>query len=303
MARILVNKHFSNTNEIKETIFDALHGKGEIIISNEVGSEGLYIMNDSGVVVKVTGISSPNTSGTTTPDEYKQYLKDYLETYYWTSAQTINYVQNELSDFSGSDIDEDVVKNIVITETSALSETIKILIDSDSGKSARSIAAEEVAKVVANADADFDTLKEIADWIQNDTTGAAKMANDIEYLKKADSALTQSINTVNTYIDTVSDSVSAFSAHVASAYTTKIEAEEYARVAKEEAISSASAYTDTKIEEVKDLIQNIGGYAHQPLTYDQYTELITNGTIEITDENGETNTIVYDDNTFYAIYE
>lgn len=254
MARILVNKHFSNSNEIKETIFDALHGKGEIIISNEVGSEGLYIMNDSGVVVKVSGIDSSNTTGTTTPDEYKEYLKNYLETYYWTSAQTVDYVQKELSNFSGSNIDENVVKNIVITETSALSETIRILIDSDSGKSVRSIAIDEISKVVSGAPESFDTLKEIADWIGTASgVSAATLVADIENLK--------------------------------------------------EAVSSASAYTDTRIEEVKDFIQNTGVYAHQPLTYDQYTELITNGTIEITDENGVTNTIVYDDNTFYAIYE
>ena len=53
----------------------------------------------------------------------------------------------------------------------------------DDAKSARNIAAEEVAKVVAEAPASFDTLKEIADWIQSDTTGAAKMANDIDALK------------------------------------------------------------------------------------------------------------------------
>ena len=56
-------------------------------------------------------------------------------------------------------------------------------VQGDGSKSARAIAAEEVAKVVANADTDFDTLKEIADWITNDTTGAAKMANDISALK------------------------------------------------------------------------------------------------------------------------
>lgn len=39
--------------------------------------------------------------------------------------------------------------------------------------------ADEIAKVVADAPANFDTLKEIADWIANDTTGSAKMANDI----------------------------------------------------------------------------------------------------------------------------
>lgn len=48
---------------------------------------------------------------------------------------------------------------------------------------ANAAAAAEVAKIVANADADFDTLKEIADWILNDTTGAADMANDIKALE------------------------------------------------------------------------------------------------------------------------
>lgn len=48
---------------------------------------------------------------------------------------------------------------------------------------ATSIAAAKVAEIVAGADADFDTLKEIADWILNDTTGAADMANDIATLQ------------------------------------------------------------------------------------------------------------------------
>ena len=53
----------------------------------------------------------------------------------------------------------------------------------DDAKSVRTISAEEVAKIVASADDDFDTLKEIADWILSDTTGAAKMASDISALK------------------------------------------------------------------------------------------------------------------------
>ena len=48
---------------------------------------------------------------------------------------------------------------------------------------ATSVAAAKVAEIVAGADADFDTLKEIADWILNDTTGAADMANDIAALQ------------------------------------------------------------------------------------------------------------------------
>lgn len=39
--------------------------------------------------------------------------------------------------------------------------------------------ADGIAGVVADAPESFDTLKEIADWIANDTTGSAKMANDI----------------------------------------------------------------------------------------------------------------------------
>lgn len=46
--------------------------------------------------------------------------------------------------------------------------------------------ADAVASIVANADEDFDTLKEVADWIANDTTGAAKMQNDIATLMGAD---------------------------------------------------------------------------------------------------------------------
>ena len=67
-----------------------------------------------------------------------------------------------------------------------VSDVVSVLVGEDAQKSARAIAAEEVAKVVASADTDFDTLKEIADWIKNDTTGAANMANDIAVLKEAD---------------------------------------------------------------------------------------------------------------------
>ena len=45
------------------------------------------------------------------------------------------------------------------------------------------IVAEEIAKIVANAPEKFDTLKEIADWIETDITGSAQMANDITELK------------------------------------------------------------------------------------------------------------------------
>jgi hypothetical protein len=62
------------------------------------------------------------------------------------------------------------------------------------------VIADEVAKIVAGADAQFDTLKEIADWIQNDTTGAAGMANEIQALENLvgnTAVATQITNAIN----------------------------------------------------------------------------------------------------------
>lgn len=59
---------------------------------------------------------------------------------------------------------------------------VATLVGKDTGKSVRAISAEEVAKIVAGANESYDTLKEIADWIMSDSTGAAKMANDITRL-------------------------------------------------------------------------------------------------------------------------
>ena len=47
-------------------------------------------------------------------------------------------------------------------------------------KNTEGSVAYQVAQIVAGADASYDTLKEIADWIMSDQTGAAKMANDIK---------------------------------------------------------------------------------------------------------------------------
>ena len=52
--------------------------------------------------------------------------------------------------------------------------------------SLKKAVADGIATVVAGADADFDTLKEVADWIASDTTGAAKMQADIARLDGAD---------------------------------------------------------------------------------------------------------------------
>lgn len=52
-------------------------------------------------------------------------------------------------------------------------------VEGDDGKSARTIASEEVAKIVAGADASYDTLKEISDWISSHKDDASAMNSAI----------------------------------------------------------------------------------------------------------------------------
>ena len=60
-----------------------------------------------------------------------------------------------------------------------LNGKVTTLVGEDTNKSARTIAAEETAKIVAGADASYDTLKEIADWISSHATDAAAMNSAI----------------------------------------------------------------------------------------------------------------------------
>lgn len=60
---------------------------------------------------------------------------------------------------------------------------ITTLVGEDASKSARAIAAEEVAKIVNGADSSYDTLKEIADWIFGHKTDAAAMNSAIVALE------------------------------------------------------------------------------------------------------------------------
>lgn len=142
---------------------------------------------------------------------------------------------------------------------------------------ATAIAVAEVAKVVAGADASFDTLKEIADWIANDTSGAADMANDIAALEaklagidttvvahvataieaalKVDGvdkyALASDLTALATRVETLEKAGYQTAEAVASAIDAKIAALDLANTydakgAAASALTSAKAYTDEK---------------------------------------------------------
>lgn len=68
-------------------------------------------------------------------------------------------------------------------EITGVSDKVTALIGSDANKSVRTIAAEEVAKVVDDAPENFDTLKEIAAYIASDKANAAGINNAIAALQ------------------------------------------------------------------------------------------------------------------------
>lgn len=92
------------------------------------------------------------------------------------------------------------VESSLSSRINVLCSILKDTIGNDTNKTIRAISAEEVAKIVAEAPESYDTLREIADWILNDTTGAAQMANDIESLKQNAATKNDVIN-LRLYVD------------------------------------------------------------------------------------------------------
>ena len=115
------------------------------------------------------------------------------------NAAKIATMEGQIEALEAGTYDDSAVRSLIANNTTAISENreaheanaaaIAVLngeadVVGSVKNTANAAAAAEVAKIVANADADFDTLKEIADWILNDTTGAADMANDIKALEE-----------------------------------------------------------------------------------------------------------------------
>lgn len=109
-----------------------------------------------------------------------------------THAGKIQTMEGQIAALEAGTYDDSEVRGLIANNKSAHEANAAAIAvlngDAETAGSvantATSIAAAKVAEIVANADADFDTLKEIADWILNDTTGAADMANDIAALQE-----------------------------------------------------------------------------------------------------------------------
>ena len=158
---------------------------------------------------------------------------------------------------------QSLIDGLKLAETYAskdVESTISTLVGEDTGKSVRSVSAEEVAKIVNSADTRYDTLKEIADWIISDTTGSAQMANDINALKaiSADTRLEKlessshshsNKDLLDTYTQTESDLADAVAKKHEHTNKTVLDGITDVKVAAWDAAEgNAKAYVDSKVD-------------------------------------------------------
>lgn len=134
------------------------------------------------------------------------------------------------------------------------------VIEGEGEGSIKKAAADAVAAVVAGADSDFDTLKEVADWIMSDTTGAAKLQTDVAGLKTDVSTLQNKVSTLEgashthdnkAELDKIVDGDKAkWDAHVANADIHVTAEQKNAWTAKQDALTNASILAGITAEKV-----------------------------------------------------
>lgn len=197
MARIVVNKHFDNSANITA---DKFVNKGELVISNEPGDEGLYILNKNGEVIKIGQYSGGTSDGGNLSEDVKEFLKKY----YMTSAQTVAADTKTLKDAkSYTDLLKAKEGETYSGETLA---GLKSEINSLKGESTTTVEA--LTSRVTTAEGKITALE---DKVGNNTKGLVKDVADLKTtVGNSTSGLVKDVADLNTKIDAVSGASSAY---------------------------------------------------------------------------------------------
>lgn len=271
MARQVINKHVSNASDIHYLNFEYL---GEIVICNEAGNEGIYVINTNHEPVKIGSWSGDIDVDT---DRIIQDLKSWV-TANFASASDITYLQEQIDNIS-IEIDEEKVKEIVNGE---------------------------IEKLVDSASTDFNTLGKIERWIKEHPSDVdPQLIEDIENLKaiSADTrinALEESSVEENNRLHEL-ETISA-NTRLENLESLDIET----RISDLESISANTRINEletlsagTRLETIEEKIDGIvKSTDHFVMTYQQYMTLIASGSVVVDGEY-----IHYSDDYFYCIYE
>ena len=204
--------NFATKDDVSKAVGDA---KKELVGSS----------NTTGVVSTIKEASAQAIAAQSTADEAKTKATENAEEIATLKTKVNTDLEGRVAALEADDttktyVDEELKKKVDTSTYNAKMQAIDAkdseqdgklitLIGSDTGKSARTIAAEETAKIVAGADAAYDTLKEVADWIKSDTTGAAKMNSDIADNAAAIEVLNGDVNTAGSVAKAVADEATA----------------------------------------------------------------------------------------------
>ena len=218
-------KNMQSTDKLKNTLYFVVDGDtddvgqlylGETLIADGSGVSQAQLSDLSDVQLKA--ISAGDT------------LVYNLETQVWENVNLSQQIQNQIKVFTGATETTDgavglvpqPVKSVDINhylrgdgiwadptngvDLSLLKEQVTTLVGDDTNKSARDIAKEVVATIVNGANEQYDTLKEIADWILEHPDVA-----DIKEMQTTVSTLSTDVSNLKT---TVGDSTSGLVANV-----------------------------------------------------------------------------------------
>lgn len=159
---------------------------------------------ESGVSTNATGISGINTKIGTVPEgkDVVTMISDAQTAATYDDTKLSGRVKTIEDDYLKTS-DKTTLANSIKKNTDAIT---KLNGDEKIVGSVKNTVTAEIAKIVAEAPEDFDTLKEIADWIANDQTGAASLTNRIASIE--DTYLTEKeindlISEIEVYIGTI----------------------------------------------------------------------------------------------------
>ena len=128
-------------------------------------------------------------------EEYDRLLKEYIKT---GSTDEIEKVQEDLAELASyvgeASIDEKAATGLT-AQVEANKAAIDILNgDKDTAGSVAKSVNDAIAELVAGAPEALDTLKEIADWIADDESGAATLVSRVNALEQADEDLKEYVD-------------------------------------------------------------------------------------------------------------
>lgn len=214
LVQILVSEYFTDSHfgrglNNQDGVVSLLEGDGnEYLVIGEdtiavIGVDNAIKNAKDDAILEASKISSTytdliasgiNTNISTIQDSVKKSLELITESYTSLVEEEVKNVKTTIATEVSTRQIEDLkitsaLTNEIINRQAADDnlvqqiENAKISVIENAKTEAEKIAREEVAKIVDGADSSYDTLKEIAEWIINDTTGSAQMANDIQQLK------------------------------------------------------------------------------------------------------------------------